>query len=77
MNFDKETRKKWRENTTNTILRLNATIGNELTGENFHELSFRGKYHKPVLLKDGIIVRSGMIAINEYLYALMKYYNLI
>ena len=77
MNFDKETRKNWRINTTNAILRLNNAIGNELTGENFHELAFRGKYHKPVLIKDGIIIRSGMIAINEYLYALMKYYNLI
>ena len=77
MNFDKETRINWRINTEKAILRLNTAIGNDLTGENFHELQFRGKYHKPILMKDGIIVRSGMIAINEYLYFLMKYYNLI
>lgn len=77
MLLDKETRKNWRINTERMILRLNEAIGNDLTGENFHELQFRHKWHKPILLKDGMIVRSGMIAINEYLYTLMKYYHLI
>lgn len=77
MNFNKETRIKWRINTEKAILRLNTAIGNQLTGENFHELQFRGKYHKPILIKDSIIVKSGMIAITNYLYDLMKYYNLI
>lgn len=77
MSIEKDTRKNWRINTEKTILRLNTIIGNELTGENFHELQFRGKYHRPILLKDGMIVRSGMFAINEYLYSLMKYYHLI
>lgn len=77
MKFIKETAKNWRINTERAILRLNTAIGNDLTGENFLELGFRGKYHNPVLIRDGIIVRRGMIAINDYLYELLKYYNLI
>ena len=77
MNFTKETRKNWRINTERAILRLNTAIGNDLTGENFYELGFRGRAHNPVLILDGIVVRRGMIAITEYLYTLMKYYNLI
>lgn len=77
MKVSKQTAREWRENIEYQIRKLNAFTGNDLTGENFHELQFRGKYHRPVLLKDGIIVRSGMIAINDYLYDLMKYYHLI
>lgn len=77
MKFTKETAKNWRINTEHAILRLNTAIGNDLTGENFYELGFRGRSHNPVLILDGIIVRRGMIAITEYLYTLMKYYHLI
>ena len=65
MKVSKQTAREWRENIEYQIRKLNAFTGNDLTGENFHELSF------------GIIVRSGMIAINDYLYDLMKYYHLI
>lgn len=77
MRLDKEARMNWRINTERAILRLNTSIGNDLTGENFHELGFRGRNHNPVLLLDGVIIRRGMFAINDYLYSLLKYYHLI
>lgn len=77
MKFTKETAKAWRENTEKAIFRLNSAIGNELTGENYYSLGFRGRSHNPVLFLDGIIIKRGIIAINDYLYDIMRYYHLI
>ena len=77
MKVDKQTAKEWRQNIEYQILRLNSFIGNQLTGENFHELQFRGRNHRPVLFKDGMLVASGMFSINSYIYSLLKYYHII
>ena len=76
MKFDKTTRQAWRKSTLANIEKLNKIVGNEFTGENFYDLGFRGKNHRPVLLLDDNTVASGMLAINHYIYDLMKYYHL-
>lgn len=77
MKLTKEEAINWRYNTINLIRRLNTAVGNELTGENFYDLQFRGKSHSPILLCDNMIIARGIININNVLYDTLKYYNLI
>ena len=77
MKLTKEEAKLWRKSTVFNIGRLNAIIGNELTGENYYDLQFRGKNHQPVLMLDYQIVARGIFQINNYLFKQLKYYNLL
>lgn len=77
MKVSKQTAREWRENIEYQIRKLNAFTGNEYTGEGFHELQFRGRNHRPVLFKDGLLVASGMFSINSYVYSMLKYYHII
>lgn len=77
MKVSKQTAMVWRKNIERYILLINKTLGDDLTGENFLKLEFRGKSHRPVLFKDFTIVASGMFAINDYIYFTLKYYHMI
>ena len=77
MKLDKQSATNWRKNTEALILRLNNTVGNDLTGEGYYCLEFRGKNHRPLLKRDGLLVAMGMFDINEKLYAVCKYYHII
>lgn len=77
MKVDKQTAQEWRRNIEYQILRLNTFVGNDLTGENFLELQFRGRNHRPILMRDGLLVASGMFSINSYIHSLLKYYHII
>lgn len=68
---------QWRKNTLAAIERLNIILGNDLTGEGFYNLEYRGKNHKIVLTHDGTTIARGMYAIEEALRNLFLYYNLI
>lgn len=74
--LDKDTAREWRIKTENLIYRLNETIGNAITGENFYELTFRGKNHRPLLLLDGYIIATGIYNINKVLYDTCKFYHI-
>ena len=77
MKFNKDTATRWRLNTLASIERLNKVVANDLTGEGFYDLQFRGKNHRPILTLDGMIIASGMTRINDVLYDTLKYYHLI
>ena len=77
MKVDKQTAQEWRQNIEYQITRLNSFIGNQQTGENFFSLEFRGRNHRPVLFRDGMLVASGMFSINTYIYDVLKYYHII
>lgn len=77
MKVDKQAATNWRKNTEALIFRLNSTVGNDLTGEGYYSLEFRGKNHRPLLKLDGLLVAVGMFNINNKLYAVCKYYHII
>lgn len=72
----KEEFKNWRNNTLVAIEKLNKILGNELTGEGFYNLEYRGRSHHCVLTLDGDVIARGMYAINETLRQLFLYYNI-
>lgn len=75
--LDRKTYANWRANTLSALARINNITGNEFTGEGYYDLCFRGRSHKTCLTLDGDIIARGIVAINEHVYALMKYYHII
>lgn len=68
---------QWKRNMLAAVERLNIILGNDLTGEGFYNLEYRGKSHKIVLTHDGTTIARGMYAIEEAIRNLFLYYNLI
>lgn len=66
----------WRRNTLAAIESLNKIIGNDLTGEGFYNLEYRGKNHKIVLTHDGYTIARGIYAIERAIENLFDYYNM-
>ena len=67
---------QWRYNTIAAIERLNRILGNDLTGEGFYNLEYRGKNHRIVLTHDGFTIARGIYAINEAIKNLYIYYHI-
>ena len=66
----------WKRNIISAITRLNTILGNDLTGEGFYNLEYRGKIHKLVLTHDGRTIARGMYAIEKAIENLFMYYHI-
>ena len=76
MKLDKDAATRWRLSTLGQLKRLNEIVGNSFTGEGFYNLEFRGRNHRPILTLDGMIIASGITAINRVLYDTCKFYHI-
>ena len=65
----------WRSNVIKAIEKLNITLGNDLTGEGFYDLEYRGKNHRLVLTHDSFVIARGMKEIEETLHKTFVYYH--
>lgn len=72
----KEKFENWRRNILSAIIQLNTILGNDLTGEGFYNLEYRGKNHKLVLTHDGHTIARGMYAIERAIENLFMYYHI-